>query len=125
MQEPIMVTTSIYDFIKDRIRRKRVTPAEEQLLTAELQTAKQVVSRELPENVVKVGSRVSIKDHTLGIEKEYHFVGMGKSKPSKGRYAIDSSIALATLGRKEGNVIDWTFDDSMRKIEILSVKNTV
>lgn len=115
----------MYDFIKDRIHRKRVTPAEEQLLTAELKTAIQVFSRELPENVVKVGSLVSIKDHTLGTEKEYQFVGMGKSKPSKGRYAIDSSIALATLGRKEGSIFDWTFKDRTRKIEILRVKKSV
>lgn len=115
----------MFDFIKDCIRRKRVTPTEEHLLTAELKTAIQLFSREIPENVVKVGSLVSIKDHTLGTEKEYEFVGMGKSKPSKGKYAIDSSIALATLGRKEGSIFDWTFKDSTRKIEIARVKNTI
>ena len=122
MNEPIMLTTSIYDFIKDRIHRKRVTPQEEALLTAELKTAVQQFSRDLPEDVVKVGSLVSIKDHTLGTKAEYQFVGAGKSKPSRGRYAIDSSIALATLGRKEGSVIEWPFKEGVRKIEITRVK---
>lgn len=119
-----MVTTSMYDFIKDRIHRKRVTPAEEELLVTELKSAIQLISRELPEEVVKVGSFVSIKDHTLGTEQEYQFVGMGKSKPSRGRHAIDSSIALASLGRKEGSIFEWPFKDGSRKIEIVRVKKS-
>ena len=122
MKEPIMVTTSMYDFIKDCIHRKRVTPTEEELLTAELKSAIQIISREVPGDVVKVGSFVSIKDHTWGTEHEYQVVGQGKSKPSKGRFAIDSSIALAMLGRKEGSIFDWPFKDGTRKIEIVRVK---
>lgn len=115
----------MYDFVKDHIHRKRVTPAQEELLLAELKTAVQVIDRDIPEDIVKVGSRVSIKDHTLGTEKEYQFVGVGKSKPSKGKYAIDSSIGLATLGRKEGSIFDWSFKDITSKIEILSVEKAV
>lgn len=118
-----MVTTSIYDFIKDRIHRKRVTPAEERLLTAELKTAVQLLKREVPEEVVQVGSVVSILDHTSETHQEFQVVGIGKSKRSKGKYSMDSSIALATLGRKVGSLIEWPFKDGTRKIEILRVKN--
>lgn len=125
MNEPIMVTTSIYDFIKERIHRKRVSPQEEPLLLAELKTAVQLLGRDLPDSVVKVGSIVSIKDHTHGIEAKYHFVGAGKSKPSKGRYGIDSTIALATIGRKEGSVFEWPFKEGPRRIEITRVENVI
>lgn len=123
MKEPIMVTTSMYDFIKDQLHRKRVTPSEEDLLIAELKSAVQLPSRELPNQVVKVGSFVLLKDHTIGIEQEFQVVGLGKSKPSKGKFAIDSSIVLAILGRNEGCVLDWPFKDGMRRLEILRVIN--
>lgn len=123
MKEPIMVTTSVYDFIKDQIHRKRVLPAEEELLKAELKNAIQLPNRELPYQVVKVGSFVLLKDHTNGNEQEFQVVGLGKSKPSKGKFAMDSSIVLAILGRNEGSILDWPFKEGMRRIEILRVIN--
>lgn len=122
MTEPIIVTTGIYDLIKDCVLRKRVTQAEELLLTAELKTAIQLFRRELPQDVVNVGTRVLIKDHTSGQEKEYQFVGVGKSKTSKGKYAINSDMALATVGRKAGTVLEWPFREGLRKIEIVRVE---
>ena len=118
-----MVTTSVYDFIKDQIHRKRVLPAEEELLKAELKNAIQLPNRELPYQVVKVGSFVLLKDHTNGNEQEFQVVGLGKSKPSKGKFAMDSSIVLAILGRNEGSILDWPFKEGMRRIEILRVIN--
>lgn len=123
MKEPIRVTTSVYDFIKNQIHRKRVSPEEEELLKEELKSAVQLPSREIPNEVVKVGSFVLVKDHTLGTEQEFQVVGMGKSKPSKGKYAMDSSIVMAVLGRNEGFVLEWPFKDGKREIEILRVIN--
>lgn len=43
MSEHIIVTTGIYDVIKDQLRRKKVTPEQEIRLANELKTAKQVL----------------------------------------------------------------------------------
>lgn len=121
MTESIILTTGTYDLIKDHIRRKRVTPAEENLLLAELKKATQVLRKELPGDVVSVDRLVTIKDHTINEEKEYLFVGDGKSKPSKGKYSILCDVALATVGRKAGDIVEWPFKDGQRKIEVLKV----
>lgn len=71
MSEHIIVTTGIYDVIKDQLRRKKVTPEQEIRLANELKTAKQVLRRDLPKEVVTVNRRVVIKDHTADTEKEY------------------------------------------------------
>lgn len=122
MSESLVLTTGIYDLIKDHIKKKRVTQEEEDLLTNELRNATQVVRKELPDNVVSVNRFVTIKDHTTNQEKEYLFVGAGKGKPSKGKFSILSDVAIATLGRKAGDVIEWPFKDGQKKIEIINVK---
>ena len=122
MTEQIILTTGIYDAIKDHLRRKQVTAAEEERLTAELRNAVQVRRRELPEDVVTVDTKVTIKDHTENQEKEYIFVGVKQAKPKKNKHSILSDIALATLGYKVGDVIEWPFADGERKIEILKVE---
>lgn len=123
MSEKIILTTGIYDAIKEHLRRKQVSANEEIRLTAELRTAQQVRRRNLPEDVVTVDRRVTVKDHTLNKEEEYIFVGIAEARPKKNKHSILSDMALATLGYKVGDVIEWPFRDGERRIEILKVEN--
>lgn len=122
MSNKIILTTGIYDLIKEQIRRKRVTPEQEKLLTNELKRARQVLRRELPNDVVTVNRKVTLRDHMKNQEETYLFVSAGKEKRKKGKYAVTSDIALATLGYKVGDIIQWPFRDGERKIEILKVE---
>jgi len=122
MTKNIIVTTGIYDLIKDQIRRKRVTQAEEDLLNNELKNARQVLRRELPQDVVTVNRRVTLKDHTNNTEETYIFVDSNKERKKKGKYAITSDIGLAIVGYKTGDVINWPFRNGERKIEIVKVE---
>ncbi len=123
MSENIILTTGVYDVIKDHLRRKKVTVEEENRLLAELKGAKQVRRRELPADVVTVNRKVSIKDHTLDTEEELIFVGLADAKPRRKKFSILHDMALATVGYKEGDIIEWPFRGGERKIEILKVEN--
>lgn len=123
MTEQITLTTGIYDAIKEQLRRKKVSAEEETRLAAELRGAKQVLRRDLPEDVVTVDRVVTVKDHTANEEQEYIFVASNKAKPKKNKHSILSDIALATVGYKVGDIINWPFRDGERKIEILKVEN--
>lgn len=122
MSEQIILTTGIYDAIKDHVRRKKVTAEEEIRILAELRGAKQVRRKELPEDVVTVDRKVRIKDHTQNKEQEYIFVGIAEAKPKRNKHSILSEMALATVGYKVGDVIEWPFEGGERKIEILKVE---
>lgn len=122
MSEQIIVTTGIYDMIKDHVRRKKVTKQEEALLLEELKRAQQVLRKDLPEDVVTVNRKVKIMNHTANKEVEYTFVSTDKKNNKKGRHSILSDVAVATVGRKVGDVINWPFESGERKIEILEVK---
>ncbi|EMQ93822.1 GreA/GreB family elongation factor [Xanthomarina gelatinilytica] len=123
MSKNIVVTTGIYDMIKDHVRRKKVTREEEDLLLLELKHAKQVLRRELPDDVVTVNRRVKIKDHTENKEKEYMFVATTKTNNKKGKLSILCDVAVATIGRQVGDIIHWPFKDGERTLEILKVEN--
>jgi len=122
MSNNIVVTTGIYDAIKDTLRRKKVSILEEKRLAEELRKAKQVRRRDLPADVVTVERKVTIKDHTQNFEHEYIFVASAKAKPAKNKFSILSDIALATVGYRVGDIINWPFRDGERKIEILKVE---
>lgn len=122
MSENIILTTGIYDLIKDHVRRKKVTKQEEELLISELKNAKQVLRKELPTNIVTVNRWVKILDHTTKQESEFLFVSPMKEKLKKGKHSILSNTALAIVGRKTGDIITWPFQEGPKKIEILKVE---
>jgi regulator of nucleoside diphosphate kinase len=76
----------------------------------------------LPKNVVTVNRRVKIKDHTDNKEKEYMFVSTTKTDNKKKKISILSDVAVATVGRRVGDIINWPFRDGERKLEILEVE---
>lgn len=121
MSENIVLTTGIYNLIKEHLRRKGTTMQEENILLDQLKNAKQVLRRELPEDVVTVNCEVKIKDIETNEEEKYLFVQTNREKEKKGKYSILSPIALATVGNKVGDVISWPFKNGEKKIEILSV----
>lgn len=122
MSNHIIVTTGIYDAIKDTLRRKKVSIGEEKRLAEELKKARQVLRRDLPADIVTVNRKVTLKDHTLGFEHEYIFVPSVKEKLKKNKHSILSDIALAVVGYRTGDIIQWPFRDGERKIEILKVE---
>ena len=124
MSDQIILTTGIYDAIKDHLRRKKVSHNEEVRLASELRNALQVRRRVLPEDVVTVNRKVTIKDLSQNKEEEeYIFVGVAEARPKKNKHSILSDMALATVGYKVGDVIEWPFRDGERRIEILKVEN--
>ncbi|MCZ2082891.1 MULTISPECIES: GreA/GreB family elongation factor [unclassified Kaistella] len=122
MSENIVLTTGVYDLIKDHLRRKRTTQEEEQILLDQLKTAKQVLRKELPEDVVTVNCEIKIKNISTNEEEKYLFVQTDRQKIKKGKYSILSPIGLATVGNKVGDVINWPFEGGEKQFEIVGVE---
>lgn len=122
MTENIVLTTGVYDLIKDHLRRKRTTKEEEQILLDQLKGATQVLRKELPEGVVTVNCEVNVKDMATNEEQKYLFVQTNREKVKKGKYSILSPMGLAIVGNKIGDVINWPFEGGEKKLEIIGVE---
>lgn len=121
MKKEIILTTGIYDLIKDHIRRRKVTKEQEDILTEELRFAKQILRRELPEDVVTVNKKLKYKIKNQDQEFEILLVGPKKAKPKKNKISILSEVGLATVGRKVGEIVTWPTQEGTLEYEILNV----
>ncbi|MBY0067753.1 MULTISPECIES: GreA/GreB family elongation factor [Empedobacter] len=122
MTTNIILTTGLYDLIKDHLRRKKVTAEQENILTKELRHAEQILRRDLADNIVTVGKKVTIKELNSNQEYQLSFVSPEKAKPKKNRHSILMDEGLATIGYKIGDVIEWPANDGTKKYEILNVE---
>lgn len=123
MSQNIVLTTGIYDLIKDHIKRKKVTAVEEEVLKEQLKNATQVVRRELPDDVVSIDTVVTIKDLDTNEEETYKFVPPAKAKQRNQTLSILDDMGLALVGYTVGAKIEWPYKGAdLKKMEILKVE---
>lgn len=120
-ETPVILTTGIYDLLKEQVRRRKLSRAEEKALEAQLKKAKQVLRKDLPANVVSVDTIVAVRDTDTGMEATYKLVAPQKARRKHGTVSILSPIGIALVGYPEGSAIEWTFNGALRTISIVKV----
>ena len=121
MESNIILTTGVYDLIKDHIRRKKVTIEQEEILLNELKKATQVLRRNLPDDIVSVDRKIKFKDNTTEEEIEIMLVGPKAAKVNKNKYSVLSEVGLAIVGYKTGDTIKWPTPNGSKEFKILDV----
>lgn len=92
------------------------------MLTNQLKYAKQVRRVDLPEDVVSVNTRVTIKDIETGAEEIHTFVPPGKAKQKHKTKSIMTPHGLAVVGCSAGDRIKWPINGEEKEFEILKVE---
>lgn len=122
IEQQIILTTGVYDLIKDQIRRKKVSKDEEEVLLKQLKKAKQVTRKNLPLDVVTVDAKVVIKNTLTEEEVVYTFVAPDRAKRRNNTVSILSPVGLALVGCKVGDVVTWTINEELKQMEIIQVE---
>ncbi len=117
----IILTTGMFDLLKDQIRRKKLSNINEANLIEQLKNAKQVLRKDLPDNVVDINRKVRLADVETGETYIYSFVAPEKAKPKHQTTSILSPIGLALIGYAEGTELSWEMDNGIRQYRIEEV----
>ena len=72
--------------------------------------------------VVEVGSIVKVQVVPRRKQETYTIVGSAESAPSEGRISNESPLGSALLGKKAGDVVEFTVPAGNQKIKIVSVR---
>ena len=120
--QPIVLTTGMYDLLKEELRRRRLSPYNEEKLALELKNAQQILSKDIPENIVTVNKSVKLKELSTGEEFTYKLVGPDKAKRKHQTFSILSPIGVAIIGYAEGTEVVWEMPEGIKTFQIMEVK---
>lgn len=120
-ETPVVLTTGIYDLLKDHIRRKKLSRANEVALEQQLKKARQVLKKDLPDNVVTVGTAVTIRDIATDEQDGFKFLSPDRARKKNGTVSILSPMGIAMIGYAEGALVEWEFEGVLKTKEIIKV----
>ncbi|MCO7736736.1 nucleoside diphosphate kinase regulator [Brucella intermedia] len=94
-------------------------------LMAELDRAKVVPAKRLPQDVIHMGSTVEFRSND-GHERRVTLVYPGEADIAQGKISILTPIGTALIGLAPGQSISWTArDGKQHELNVLSVSNEV
>ncbi|MBR7651841.1 nucleoside diphosphate kinase regulator [Ochrobactrum oryzae] len=92
-------------------------------LMVELDRAKVVPAKRLPQNVIQMGSAVEFRSND-GQERRVTLVYPGEADIAQGKISILTPIGTALIGLTPGQSISWTARDGKpHELNVLSVSN--
>jgi regulator of nucleoside diphosphate kinase len=119
--DSIILSTGIYDLLKDQIRRRKLGKFNEAKLERELKQATQVLRKDLPADVVTVDTLVTVKELETGTETTYKLVAPARARRKHETMSILSPIAVAMLGYSSGSMVQWEMEDGIKSYQIVNV----
>lgn len=91
-------------------------------LQGEFARARVVPDHELPEDVVTLGSAVTLRDVSSGEISAYTVVMPWDADASEGRLSILAPLGTALLGFRAGDEIEWPVPSGMIRFRIENVR---
>jgi regulator of nucleoside diphosphate kinase len=125
-----MRNESIYitDYDMERLRKllaveKIVDPDRQDLqgLEAELGRARIVASRDVPQDLVTMNSRVCFIDLDTGEEMICSLVFPGEADIEQHKLSVLAPIGIALLGYRAGDTLEWKVPAGLRRLKVKEV----
>lgn len=93
-------------------------------LETTLSNAQVIREDELNNDVVNVGSTVTVFNETRGKQQTYSLVGSSEADPFKGKISQDSPIGAALVGRHVGETVQVTVPAGVHTLRIESISRS-
>ncbi|MGW1455986.1 GreA/GreB family elongation factor [Salegentibacter agarivorans] len=103
----------------ERRRAQAVIDGNLKLLRERISTARVLDTKEQPEDEVRFGALVELKQN--GNIQKFQIVGVDEADVKKQKIAFVAPIAKAVTGKKVGDKIDFKLGEETRKLEILKI----
>ena len=91
-------------------------PALAERLMEELSRARVVTAAKMPSTVVAIGSSVTYRDESNGVERTVTLVYPEHADIAIGRVSVMTPIGVALLGLAEGAAFHWDTRDNQRRM---------
>ncbi|ACU04044.1 GreA/GreB family elongation factor [Pedobacter heparinus] len=121
MTTSIILSTGIFDLLKDHIRRRKLSKYNQEKLEQELRNARQILSKDIPADVVTVNTRVRVKELETGAEFNYTLVPPAKARNKHNTLSILSPIGVAMVGYSQGSELKWEMPEGIKAYRIEEV----
>ncbi len=113
----------IISYLKSAPKKTALDQKNAEELEAELKKARLVEKEEFPSDVIRLNSKVKIKEHPTGKVMELTLVTPGRADIKKRMISVLAPMGTALLGFREGREVKWEVPSGKKTFTIVEVSN--
>jgi len=91
-------------------------------LKEQLRSARVIDAKDVPTDIVSVGSKVKVEDVDHGDQDTYEIVGSAEANPAVGRLSNESPVGRALIGHKKGETVEVAAPAGAIRLKIVEIK---
>jgi regulator of nucleoside diphosphate kinase len=127
IKEPIILREDDYEVLISHLKNQRHRNLHDlqnvNELQGELKKAKLVNKDNFPNDVVRLNSRVKIKDSDKGKVMDFILVTPDKADIREGKISVMAPVGTALIGFRKGKKINWQVPAGQKTFTIMEVIN--
>jgi regulator of nucleoside diphosphate kinase len=120
-ETPLLIDFDTYDRLQALATRSDRLPEVTAELLQELERARLVPAAQLPDDAVRVGSRVTYQDEASGAIRTIDLVWPAQADVPSMRISVLTPIGAALIGLRAGQRIRWRLGGGDRRLVVLRV----
>jgi regulator of nucleoside diphosphate kinase len=122
MNVQLSLSKGEYSLLKDHLKvDNELSGFTKARLAAELKTARVLPRKKIPANVVGINTNVGIRDLSTGRLQIFDFVEPAEARIRHNRISVLSSIGVALLGYREGDIVNWEMPEGPKTYRVEKV----
>lgn len=129
VKEQLLLTKNDYEtimvYLKNGIKVNTFNRHDAEELETELKKAKLVSREELPADVVRLNSMVTIRDEKAKKVMQLRVVTPDKADIRERRISVLSPVGTALIGYRRGDRVSWQVPAGKKTFTILEVSNAI
>jgi len=115
--------TIIISYLKSAPKKTALDQKNADELEAELKKARLVEKEDFPSDVIRLNSRVKIKEHATGKTMELMLVTPGRADIKKRMISVLAPMGTALIGFRKGQEVRWEVPSGKKTFTITEVEN--
>jgi regulator of nucleoside diphosphate kinase len=121
--EELYIAETELEILKKHLKASALSEHNKNQLLKELSSAKIFKDSELPDDAIRIDSRVEIEEEKSGKKFNFQIVQPAHANMKENKLSVFAPIGIALLGYRTGAMVQWEMPDGMKTFKILNVSH--
>lgn len=121
--DELYIAETELEILKKHLKASALSEHNKNQLLKELSSAKIFKDSELPDDAIRIDSRVEIEEEKSGKKFNFQIVQPAHANMKENKLSVFAPIGIALLGYRTGAMVQWEMPEGMKTFKILNVSH--
>lgn len=121
--DKIILVKEEQDLLKKHLKDMNLSIYNKTKLLSELEAASIVKETDMPDDAIRIQSKVEIREKISGKKYDFQIVLPSQANMKENKISVFAPIGIALIGYRTGAKVQWEMPDGIKTFTVLNVRH--